>query len=361
MTVKSDFYYEKKVMITGHTGFKGTWLTFLLLKLGADICGYSLPPPTKPNMFSETALKKRILSYEGDIRDYRKILNFMEKEQPEIVFHLAAQPLVLDSYKMPLYTYETNLMGTVNLLEAIRYIPSVRCAVIITTDKVYENREWIWPYRENDTLGGHDPYASSKACAEIAVSSYIKSFFPLDKYNLSHHILIATARSGNVIGGGDWNKYRLIPDIVRNIFEKESIIEIRSPDAVRPWQFVLEPIYGYILLAEQLYHGKKEYSGAWNFSAPDSNFITVEELVKKSISILKKGKYRVCKSHKPETRLLMLDSTKARAYLHWYPLLSLDEALKWTFEWYQRYYCGQDIVSLTEKQIDIFLERYGRR
>ncbi|MDK2789587.1 MAG: CDP-glucose 4,6-dehydratase [Methanothermococcus sp.] len=353
------FFKGKKILITGHTGFKGSWLTQILLNFGADIVGCSLEPTTNPNLFDILDLGSRIKNYFEDIRDYHRIKEIIEKEKPEIVFHLAAQPLVRDSYDDPLFTYETNIIGTANVLQAIKETKCVKSAVIITTDKVYENKEWIWAYRENDELGGYDPYSTSKACAELVVKSYIRSFFNTKDYGKKHNTLIASVRAGNVIGGGDWSKDRLIPDIIRAIFEKDEQITIRNPESIRPWQHVLEPLLGYLLLAQHLYNGKKEFVGAWNFAPNEENFINVENLVKKGIEILGTGKYTVKRDDsKHEMKILKLDATKAKTYLKWKPVLNIDETLNWTFEWYRKYYGNEEMSSVTNNQINLFFDRW---
>lgn len=347
-----QFFKNKKVLITGHTGFKGAWLTQILLQFEANVIGYSLEPNTNPNLFNILDLKNNIKNYFADIRDYKKIKDVIDKEKPEIVFHLAAQALVRESYNDPLTTYETNVIGTANILNAIRDKEFVKSCVIITTDKVYENKEWIWPYRENDRLGGHDPYSSSKACAEIVVESYRKSFFNQNK------TLIASARAGNVIGGGDWAKDRLMTDIVRNIFETNQDIVIRNPNAIRPWQHVLEPLYGYILLSKRLYENEILFSDSWNFGPNENNFVSVEKLLKQGLEIVQKGNYVIKQDPtKHEANLLKLDSTKSKIKLKWEPNLSLNETLQWSFKWYKDYYNKKDLIGLTNEQIKTFFER----
>ena len=351
------FYKDKRVLVTGHTGFKGSWLTQILLNGGAKVSGIALRPNTKPSLFQALELEKKIRNNFCDIRNFKKISEIIKKEKPEIVFHLAAQPLVRDSYDNPLYTFGTNIMGTANILQAIKETDTVRVAVIITTDKVYENRESGLPFKENDKLGGYDPYSASKAAAEIVISSYIRSFFDPVDYNKKHKILIASARAGNVIGGGDWQKDRLIPDIVRAIFEKNKEIIIRNPDAIRPWQYVLEPLYGYLLLAKKLYEGKKDFSGAWNFGPNNKNYLTVEELVKTTLELLGQGIYEIQKDFtKHEAQLLKLDSGKAKKLLNWQAKLDIKTILKLTCDWYQAFYNKQDIIKLTNQQINNFFK-----
>ena len=334
----SNIYKDKKVLVTGHTGFKGGWLSLWLKELGAEVIGYSLEPPTKPSFFKATGLKNKLIHVIGDVRDEKYLVSVFEKYQPEFVFHLAAQSLVRFSYKEPRLTYETNVMGTVNILEAIRKSKSVRVTVIITSDKCYENKEWVYGYRENDPVGGHDPYSSSKGCAELVVSAYRRSFLNPVNQN-DHKIAIASARAGNVIGGGDWREDRLIPDCVKSLSEDRPII-IRNPEAVRPWQYVLEPLSGYLLLGAKMYKGGAMYSGAWNFGPPNSDLITVKEITKKIVSYWGSGKYKIKASHKNphEAKLLKLDCSKARSILKWYPLYDIDEALLKTIEWYKMFY-----------------------
>ena len=354
----NNFYKNKKILITGHTGFKGSWLSQILIYFGAKISGYSLEPNTKPSLFKALNLNKKINHNIGDIRDYKNFKKIFIKEKPEIVFHLAAQPLIRDSYDDPLYTFETNIIGTANILQAIKETESVKSAVIITTDKVYKDKNWIYPYKENDELGGYDPYSSSKAGAEIITDSYIKSFFNPKDYNKKHKTLIASARAGNVIGGGDWQKDRLIPDTIRAIFEKKKEIIIRNPNSIRPWQYVLEPLYGYMLLAKRLYNGERKFSGAWNFGPDNKSFLTVKKLIEKSLSILEKGSYIIKKDkNKHEADLLRLDISKAKSVLSWQPVYDIDTTLQFTFDWYKSFYNKEDIINLTNKQIGLFLKK----
>src|SRR3989344_4525940 len=274
-----EFFKNKKILITGNTGFKGSWLSQILINWGASVVGISLEPKIKPNLFTILELKKHLKTYFIDIRNIDSVKEIFSKESPEIVFHLAAQPIVRISYEDPYYTHTTNIIGTLNVIETIRTTSSIKSAVLITTDKVYEDMGWVFPYRENDKLGGHDPYSGSKAAADIVLNSYIKSFFNPQKEIDGAFKYIGIARAGNVIGGGDWSKYRLIPDIVRALLEKNETLVIRSPEAIRPWQHVLEPLYGYLTLARELYFQKKELVGAWNFGPDSSSFECVEDLV----------------------------------------------------------------------------------
>jgi len=352
-----NVYEGKKVLVTGHTGFKGSWLVVLLKELGAEVIGISLEPNTSPNLFDSLKLSTKMKSYIQDIRKFNSIKEILEKEKPEIVFHLAAQPIVRESYENPTYTYETNVIGTANILEAIRKTDSVKAVVMITTDKVYKDKKWVWPYRENDELGGYDPYSSSKACAEIIINSYIQSFFNTEDYGIKHKVLVASARAGNVIGGGDWSRDRLIPDIVRAIYEKNEKVVLRNPSHVRPWQNIFDCLFGYLLLGKMLDLGKKEFVGSWNFSPNDEAFINVEELVKKGIGVLGCGEYVVKKDEgKHETEILKLDSTKAKNFLKWRPALNIDESLRFTFDWYRNYYKREaDIYACTLTQIQEYI------
>jgi len=356
-----EFFRNKKILITGHSGFKGSWLAKALLDCDADITGIALEPVSKPNLFEPLGLKRSIKNYFFDINDFEKIKETIEKEKPEIVFHLAAQPLVRDSYDDPLYTFKTNIIGTANVLQAIKETETVKSAVIITTDKVYEEEreEPLHEYREDNKLGGHDPYSSSKAAAEIITSCYVRSFFNPEGYLKKHKTLIASARSGNVIGGGDWSKDRIVPDIIRSVFEKDEKIILRNPEAVRPWQFVLDPLLGYMLLAKKLYEGEKDISGAWNFGPDNDSYLTVEELTGRAVKILGRGSYSVQRDeNKREAAILRLNSEKAKNALGWRPILDIDAALDFTFEWYKSFYDKNDIVSITNDQIKYFLERY---
>jgi len=357
MTNLQGFYKNKKVLITGHTGFKGGWLTQILLNFGAKVSGIALKPNTKPNLFQILGLEKEIRNYFCDIRDFGKILEIIKKEKPEIVFHLAAQPLVRDSYDHPLYTFETNIMGTANVLQAIKEVGIVKSAVIITTDKVYENKEKGSSFKEEDKLGGYDPYSASKAAAEIVINSYSRSLFNPSDYKKKHQTLIASARAGNVIGGGDWQKDRLMPDIIRAVFEKQEKVIIRNPQAIRPWQYVLEPLWGYLLLAEKLYDGKKDFSSAWNFGPNNKNYLTVEKLVKTTLELLGQGIYKIQKdSTKHEAQLLKINSHKAQKFLNWRANLDIKTILELTCDWYQAFYNKKDIVELTNQQIDNFFK-----
>lgn len=352
----NEFYKNKKVLITGHTGFKGAWLTQVLLQFGAEVIGVSLRPTTTPNLFDVLGLEHKVKNYFADIRDEEAMLAIFNNEKPEIVLHLAAQPIVRTSYDDPVGTLSTNVMGTIHILEAVRKTKSARAVVIITTDKVYENKELGNAFAEHDALGGHDPYSASKAAADIVTQSYTQSFFNPNDFGVKHDTLIAVARAGNVVGGGDWADYRLIPDVVRAIYHDNKDVEIRNPDSVRPWQHVVEPLLGYLTLARGMYEKDVSYSGAWNFGPFSDSFVTVGEVLneaqKESISF----KYTVIPdSSKHEAGVLMLDITKATTYLPWKPKLTFPETTKLTFDWYKNYYEKTvDVVEFTNNQINIF-------
>jgi len=336
----NNIYNGRKVLVTGHTGFKGGWLSLWVKELGAEVIGYSLDPPTKPSFFEAVDLKNKLIHIIGDVRDEKYLLSVFEKHQPEFVFHLAAQSLVRFSYKEPRLTYETNIMGTINVLEAVRKTNSVKVCIVITTDKCYENREWIYGYRENDPIGGYDPYSSSKGCAELITAAYRNSFFNPDNYGKNHDVALSTVRAGNVIGGGDWGEDRLIPDCVKT-FSQNKIINIRNPQATRPWQYVLEPLSGYLLLGSKMYKDGKRYNSAWNFGPNDNDIITVEEIVKSVIMNWGNGDYKVDTSNQPhEAGLLKLDTSKARTFLGWKPVYNIYETIKRTTKWYKYFYNG---------------------
>lgn len=352
-SVEKSGYANKTVLITGHTGFKGSWLTLWLSALDAHIVGYSLKPNTQPNIFEACNLEKRITHIIGDIRDEEHLTEVVQKTQPEFVFHLAAQPLVRLSYEDPKYTYETNIMGLVNLLEAVRKTDSVHAVINVTSDKCYENREWIWGYRENDPMGGHDPYSSSKGCSELITSSYRMSFFNANQ-NVGYNTSLASARAGNVIGGGDWAHDRIIPDCIRALTRKEKI-SIRNPHAQRPWQHVLEPISGYLWLGLLLRHYGAKYSSSWNFGPKENQAISVSELVNRIIQIWGEGDWFSQKNtHKQlhEASYLKLDISKAYQLLNWFPLYNANEALNETIKWYSFYYQGNgDLYNLSLEQL----------
>lgn len=353
-----DVYRGSRVLITGHTGFKGGWLVLLLRRLGAEVIGYALEPPSSPSFFQAAGLENEITHIHGDVRDLHQIKRIIEQYHPTFVFHLAAQSLVRLSYKEPHLTYETNVMGTVNVLEAVRSAKSVQVTVIVTSDKCYANQEMVWGYRENDPLGGQDPYSSSKGCAELITYAYQRSYFPLNNYGSEHKLALASVRAGNVIGGGDWGADRLVPDCVRALSRGEAIV-IRSPHSVRPWQHVLEPLVGYLLLGARLRQDGPSLSGAWNFGPMDSELWCVEDMVKEIINLWEEGSFLVDNNTKlPETHFLKLDCSKASQRLGWRPKYSLRNALKKTISWYKKYYHGANTASLqkyTRQQIDSYL------
>lgn len=350
LNILTKIFSGKKVFITGHTGFKGSWLTYLLNEMGANVMGFSLPPATTVNHFDLLGLDKKIKHIVGDIRDTVLLSHTLNKFQPEFLFHLAAQSLVRLSYNDPLTTFSTNIMGSVNLLDAVRQCDSIRSLVYITSDKCYENVEWIWGYRENDKLGGSDPYSASKAAAEIVFSSYVRSFFG------SHPSLgAASARAGNIIGGGDWAIDRIIPDCIRAI-EAGDPICLRNPDATRPWQHVLEPIAGYLLLATKLYEEPKYWGGSWNFGPSTDDVRTVKNVAEVIIENIGKGSIKIVKSQTQshEAGLLQLNCDKAHQLLGWYPRWSTQETLEATALWYKTIMNGGNPEEITRKQIYAF-------
>lgn len=354
----STFFQGKKVLVTGHTGFKGSWLTLWLLKLGAEVHGYALQPPTEPSLFNLLGFNSstpQLFSTIADVRDGATLSAAMQRIQPEIVIHMAAQPLVRDSYNIPVETYATNVMGTVNLLEAVRHCPSVKAVVNVTTDKCYENREWAWGYRENEPMGGYDPYSSSKGCAELVTAAYRNSFFntsPFNSSTLQHGAAIATARAGNVIGGGDWATDRLIPDIIRALMAGEPV-RIRNPHAIRPWQHVLEPLSGYLALAQRLYEFGAEYAEGWNFGPADNDAKSVGWIVDRMCELwAEDARYEIdAGDHPHEAHYLKLDCSKALMRLGWRPRWDLSHALAGIAEWVKVYSSGGDMRRCCLEQI----------
>ena len=345
------FWSDRRVFITGHTGFKGAWLSLWLQSLGAKVAGYALPPPTSPSLYAVADVESGMTSIVGDIRDKEQLCVELNSFRPDIVFHLAAQPLVRESYENPILTYETNVMGTANLFEAVRKTDSVRSLVVVTTDKCYENREWSWSYRENDHLGGYDPYSSSKACTEILSSSYRRSFFNPDSYS-QHNVAIATARAGNVIGGGDWAEDRLVPDIIK-AFSTGQIVRLRNPGSVRPWQYVLEPLHGYLILARKLFEGGPLFGQAWNFGPDETSVYSVETLVSQ-LALIWGGsaKWELDAAEQPhEADLLKLDSGKARQMLGWKPKMDMQQTLESIVSWYKSYAANGDVQRACFEQI----------
>tara|TARA_B100000745_G_scaffold273961_1_gene202668 strand:- start:8856 stop:9947 length:1092 start_codon:yes stop_codon:yes gene_type:complete len=330
-----NFYKGKTVLITGHTGFKGSWLSHTLLEFGAKVIGVSLAPNTPNDIFVVTNLEEKVKHYEFDIRDDEAVRKLMKEEMPDVVFHLAAQPLVRRSYSEPLLTVTTNVIGTANVLEAIRFTPSVRSVVVITTDKVYKDEDSIEGYKEDDKLGGYDPYSGSKAAADIITQAYTKSFFNIKDYGNKHQTLVAIARAGNVIGGGDWSEDRLVPSIMHEVLNGDGKIVLRAPKAVRPWEHVLEPISGYLLLGMQLGQGEASVSDAWNFGPDKASWLTVEDVAKHLCTLLGKGTIKIlADKDKHETNLLTLDTAKANHDLGWVSQWDSDRTLKETSRWY---------------------------
>lgn len=334
-----NFFYSKRVLITGHTGFKGSWLSIWLHQLGAEVVGVALDPYSDKDNYVLSGIGKKIkANLRADIRDGETMKKIFEEYQPEIVFHMAAQPLVRLSYDEPVATWQSNVMGTINIMEAIRNTSSVKVAVMITTDKCYENKEQIWGYRENEPFGGYDPYSSSKGAAEIAIQSWRRSFFNPDDYGTKHHVSIASVRAGNVIGGGDWAKDRILPDCIRAL-EAGQDIEIRSPKAIRPWQHVLEPLYGYMLLAKKMWEEPTSFCEGWNFGPRTESIRTVWEVANRVIKDYGRGKLKDVSDPDAlhEAKLLMLDISKAKFRLGWEPLMNINQCVDFTVDWYKRY------------------------
>lgn len=355
MNMDTSFWKHKRVLVTGHTGFKGAWLCQWLSAMGAEVTGFALDPPTQPSLFELCGVDKLVNSVIADVRDYSKLSDVMGMAKPEIVIHMAAQPLVRESYKNPVETYSINVMGTVNLLEAIRKAQSIRAMVNVTTDKCYENKEWIWGYRENERLGGYDPYSNSKACSELVTVAYQSSFFHPENY-ISHGVAVASARAGNVIGGGDWAKDRLVPDCIRSILNGEKVF-IRHPHAIRPWQHVLEPLCGYLMLAHRLYTEGSCFAEGWNFGPSEDDAVTVEMVVKQLCESYGCGaSYDVDRGDHPhEARFLMLDCSKAKARLGWRPRWNVKEAIDQVVVWTKAYKEKADLRSVCMAQIDRYL------
>ena len=345
------FWNGKRVLLTGHTGFKGSWLSLWLQSMGAQVVGYALAPPTNPSLFEAAQVGQGMTSVIGDIRDLPKLQAVFAEHHPEIVIHMAAQPLVRYSYQNPVETYSTNVMGTVHLLETVRNSPGVKAVVNITTDKCYENREWVWGYRENEPMGGYDPYSNSKGCAELVSTAYRSSFFNGDSY-VQHGVALATVRAGNVIGGGDWAQDRLIPDILA-AFEQGKLVEIRNPQAIRPWQHVLEPLRGYLTLAENLFEQGPHFAEAWNFGPNDEDAKSVGWIVEQMAELWgNDAKWQIdTGAHPHEANYLKLDISKARSRLDWHPALRLTDALKLIIDWSKQRQEGADIRKLTMDQI----------
>jgi CDP-glucose 4,6-dehydratase len=343
-----EFWSGKSVLLTGHTGFKGSWLALWLQRLGARVHGYSRRPTTEPSLFEVARVGEGVAGVEGDIRDLAQLKAAMAASRPELVFHLAAQALVRQGYLDPVETITSNVVGTMNVLEAVRDTPSVKAVVVVTSDKCYDNREWLWPYREYEALGGRDPYSASKACAEIVTAAWRASFLA------ERGVSVATARAGNVVGGGDWAPDRLVPDALR-AWQKGEPLEVRYPNAVRPWQHVLDPLAGYLQLAERLYEGQA--AEAWNFGLPDTDMRSVGELLDRLAGLWGEAARWVAdpREHPHEAGLLRLDSSRARTMLGWRPKYPIDQALERVVEWHRGWLAGEDMRAFTLDQIDQYM------
>ncbi len=350
------FWKDRNVLITGHTGFKGSWLSLWLQRLGARVTGYSLPPPSHPSLYEVARVQESMRSVKGDVRDLGHLLSIVSDHRPEIIIHMAAQALVRRSYQDPVGTYATNIMGTVNILEAARRVGSARVMIIVTSDKCYENREWLWGYRENDPMGGNDPYSSSKGCAELVTAAYRRSFFHRDG-QLPGGMAVATARAGNVIGGGDWAEDRIVPDVMNALLEGRPAV-VRRPDAVRPWQYVLEPLHGYLRLAEYLWEHGPECDSGWNFGPHDGEALQVRRLVGKLTELWGDGAGWTTDgpAGPPESHYLRLDCSKARNLLNWSMTTDLPAALGRIVSWYRAYQRGEEMRRVTEEEIASFEE-----
>ena len=347
----ADFWRGKRVFMTGHTGFKGSWLSLWLQSMGAEVTGYALTPPTNPSLFEVANVAQGMTSIIADIRDLSKLQKAMQVAQSDIVIHMAAQPLVRYSYVEPVETYSTNVMGTVHVLESVRHTPSVKAVVVVTTDKCYENKEWPWGYRENEPMGGYDPYSNSKGCAELVTAAYRNSYFHTDKYQ-DHGVAIGSGRAGNVIGGGDWAEDRLIPDIMRAINSSQPV-SIRNPHSTRPWQHVLEPLSGYLLLAQKLYEEGPNFAEAWNFGPNDDDAKPVDWILDNLTKTWGEGaswKLDVG-NHPHEAHYLKLDCSKAKARLHWQPRWSLATAIDQICVWHKAHLAGEGMQAMCLRQI----------
>lgn len=353
-------YEGRRVLVTGHTGFKGSWLTFWLTQLGAEVMGLALEPPSRPSLFEEADLGSVIHHRHLDIRQAQQVRATVSDFEPEIIFHLAAQALVRPSYHQPLETFDVNIMGTATVLEAARFSPKTKAVVVVTSDKCYQNREWVWGYRENDPMGGHDPYSASKGCAELVTASYVSSFFSPEKYGRDHHTAVGSGRAGNVIGGGDWAQDRLVPDCLRAFMAGETVT-LRSPGAVRPWQHVLDPLAGYLMLGAKLVTDGPQFSGGWNFAPLDRGDVwPVERVVERLGQLWGQASYRVePQDNLHEAHLLSLDATRAAQVLGWRPRWDVAEALAKTVAWYQlwqRERRAASVRNLMAHQIESYME-----
>ncbi|MEZ2576027.1 CDP-glucose 4,6-dehydratase [Buttiauxella ferragutiae] len=353
--IDKNFWQGKRVFITGHTGFKGSWLSLWLAEMGAELKGYSLQAPTEPSLFEMAKIGEVMESEIGDIRDFEQLRNSMQAFKPEIVFHMAAQPLVRLSYDEPIETYSTNVMGTVHLLEAVKQTGGVKAVVNITSDKCYENREWVWGYREHEAMGGYDPYSNSKGCAELVAAAYRSSFFNPTQY-AKHGVALASVRAGNVIGGGDWALDRLIPDILRSCENHQPVV-IRNPHSIRPWQHVLEPLSGYILIAQHLYNDGVEFAEGWNFGPREDDAQPVEFIVDTVVKLWgEDASWQLDgNDHPHEAHYLKLDCSKARMRLGWQPRWGLVETLGRIVEWHKAWRNGEDMLACTKREIHDYM------
>jgi len=352
MKVNPSFWRGRRVFLTGHTGFKGSWLSLWLHKLGADVTGYALDPPTQPSLFEQARVADSVRSIRGDIRDLAHLKSAVAECRPQVILHLAAQSVVRASYEDPVESYSSNVMGTVHLLDVVRQLKQPCAIVNVTSDKCYENREWIWGYRENEPMGGHDPYSNSKGCAELVTSAYRDSFFSPEAIAV-HGVALGSARAGNAIGGGDWTRDQLIPDLMRAFLGGKPCL-IRNPAAYRPWQFLLEPLRGYLILAERLAENGATFASGWNFGPADADIQPVSWIADELVSLWGQGASWTLDSsaHPHEAHALKLDATKAARGLDWRPVLPLKQALAWIAEWYQAFHRSGDLRQVTLKQIE---------
>jgi CDP-glucose 4,6-dehydratase len=359
-----SFWRGRKVFVTGHTGFKGSWLSMWLSMLGAEVTGYALAPPTEPNLFEQAGINELIRSVRGDVRDFSKLRTELEASGPDVVIHMAAQSVVRRGYEDPVETYSSNVMGTVHILEAIRQLGRPCVLVNVTSDKCYANREWVWGYREDEPMGGRDPYSNSKGCAELVTAAYRDSYFPAAAID-GHGVAVGSARAGNAIGGGDWTANQLIPDLMR-AFLANRACPIRSPSAIRPWQFVLEPLCGYLMLAERLASQPGDAIGSWNFGPAEADAKSVRWIADRLVQSWGGGAAWAQDGapHLPEAHFLKLDASKARTYLDWRPYLPLPQALDWIVDWYRAFQAGANLRLATRTQIEryesLFESRTGR-
>jgi CDP-glucose 4,6-dehydratase len=347
-----SFWKHRRVFITGHTGFKGSWLSLWLDAMGAQVTGYALEPPTEPSLFAQARVGECIRSIHGDVRDFAGLKSAIAECDPEVIIHMAAQSVVRYGYNEPVETYATNVMGTVHLLEAVRQLERPCVVLNVTSDKCYANQEWVWGYRESDPMGGHDPYSNSKGCSELVTSAYRDSYFSANAMSLSG-IALASARAGNAIGGGDWTANQLIPDLIRAFMDRRPC-RIRNPLAIRPWQFLLEPLHGYLLLCEKLAEEGSRFASGWNFGPAQSDAKPVSWIADTLTGAWGEGASWTHDGgrHPGEAQLLRLDTSKSMAGLGWYPVLPLGQGLEWIVEWYQAFRAGDDVQSLTRRQIE---------